>query len=433
MKKYLIIAIAIGSLLNISCENMSIRKECMLGLSCVNKKDYTRAAYWFHKAAKQGDSVAEFIIGDDYFYGHGLSKNYIKARFWFKKSATQNYALAQYRLGELYDNGMGIPKNYAKAMYWYNKAAAKGLFSGQIRMAYFQMYGHANGYNVTHYPNLSYTLRRKFYLKAAELGDAWAESGLSDNYQMNRIREAFWLRKSLKEGAFISVTGDYILSRDYYLGQGMLKNYVKAVYWDRLAAMNGMPVASCQMGKFYYYGQGVVKNYNKALYWYKKANSQMRNGYYACSTAMGLLYEYGDGVPQNYSKAVEWYLRAFASPTAEYNLGVHYMQGTGVPMNYSKAMYYFNAAAEFGLPDAAIELGRVYRHGWLGVARNNIVALKWEILAKAMINASNKMEYHTLNKMIISTERKMTISQTSTAQTEATAWYAMNSYWLTHK
>ncbi len=38
--------------------------------------NYSTAVQWYRKAAEQGCDVAQFMIGEMYFYGRGVDKNY---------------------------------------------------------------------------------------------------------------------------------------------------------------------------------------------------------------------------------------------------------------------------------------------------------------------------------------------------------------------
>jgi len=50
-----------------------------------------------------------------------------QAAFWFRKAADQGEAMAQFNLGRMYLNGTGVPQDYAQAYLWTNLAAAQEL------------------------------------------------------------------------------------------------------------------------------------------------------------------------------------------------------------------------------------------------------------------------------------------------------------------
>ncbi len=93
------------------------------------EKSPGKAFNWYSKAAKQGDKKAAYKVGRAYLDGKGVSRNYTKAHSWFKKSADKRYVRAQYYLGNLYENGKGVSKDYNEAVKWYKRALAGGYGS----------------------------------------------------------------------------------------------------------------------------------------------------------------------------------------------------------------------------------------------------------------------------------------------------------------
>ena len=90
------------------------------------KKDPVLAFEWAKKAAEQGDSKGEFILGRSFHRGLGTEQDSKKAVKWYRKAAEQGHATAQYTLGQMYTWGTGVPKDYVTAYSWFNIAAAKG-------------------------------------------------------------------------------------------------------------------------------------------------------------------------------------------------------------------------------------------------------------------------------------------------------------------
>ncbi|MBU2733899.1 SEL1-like repeat protein, partial [Acidithiobacillus ferridurans] len=103
-----------------------------LGEYYSSEKYYTKAVYWWNKAAAQGDTkadydlgaaqgkaAAELLQGNLYFKGIGVPQNYGKAVYSWNKAADQGNASAENNLGNAYYYGQGVPQNYAKANYWF--------------------------------------------------------------------------------------------------------------------------------------------------------------------------------------------------------------------------------------------------------------------------------------------------------------------------
>src|SRR5690606_11462349 len=72
----------------------------------------------------------------------------------------------------------------------------------------------------------------------------------------------------------------------YHTGDGLPKNYAKAVEWYRKAADRGNAVAQYNLGTIYRAGKGVPKNTDEAMKWYRLAAAQ---NYEAAKTELASL------------------------------------------------------------------------------------------------------------------------------------------------
>ena len=95
-------------------------------------KDYEKAVEWYKIAAVKGHAKAQNKLGNCYYYGKGIKRDWKKAAEWYERAAKQGCVEAQRNLGALYYNGEGVEKNLEKALYWYEKAGSKN-FVKEIR------------------------------------------------------------------------------------------------------------------------------------------------------------------------------------------------------------------------------------------------------------------------------------------------------------
>ena len=65
-------------------------------------------------------------------HGHSVRRNdetaaslFREAAYWFRRAAEQGQCCSQFRLGYIYHHGRGVSQNYEQAIYWYSKAAAQ--------------------------------------------------------------------------------------------------------------------------------------------------------------------------------------------------------------------------------------------------------------------------------------------------------------------
>lgn len=89
-------------------------------------RDEKMAAYWYEKAARNGDPEAENEIGYFYQTGTGVTRDMARALHWYQLSAASGYTNAKVNLGVLYQRGTGVEKNAEMAMRLFQEAAAKG-------------------------------------------------------------------------------------------------------------------------------------------------------------------------------------------------------------------------------------------------------------------------------------------------------------------
>jgi TPR repeat protein len=95
-------------------------------------QDNTQAAFWYRKAAEQGNAAAQDLLGSLYEHGLGVPKDFAQAAIWYRKAAEQGDADAQSELGEFYEGGAGVPADYAQAASWYRRAAEQGDAEAQL-------------------------------------------------------------------------------------------------------------------------------------------------------------------------------------------------------------------------------------------------------------------------------------------------------------
>jgi TPR repeat protein len=138
---------------------------------------------WYRKAAEQGDSVAQYAMGNFYAEGRGVTNDMVQAIQWWKKAADQKQVDAQATLGQLYlvrsvehgtnylnfpegfrlsrlaadqgsavamnnlgvafENGIGVKSDLVEAACWYRPAAEQGYASAQANLG--QLYFDGRG------------------------------------------------------------------------------------------------------------------------------------------------------------------------------------------------------------------------------------------------------------------------------------------------
>lgn len=127
------------------------------------------------------------------------------------------------------------------------------------------------------------------------------------------------------------------LAYRYYDGNGIKKDFKKAVYWFIKAAEQGDDAAQVRLGTCYVEGIGVERNYEQGLYWIKKAVDH-DNAH--AKYALGFCYSTGWGVEKDSVLAVKWYKKAAEQgfALAQNRLAWCYILGHGVAKDYDEAL-----------------------------------------------------------------------------------------------
>lgn len=117
-----------------------------------------------------------------------------------------------------------------------------------------------------------------------------SQVGVNDDFQI--------LESQAEEGNAVAM---YKVGRLYYIGQrGSQPDHAKALWWlQKAVEEKGEPRSMELLGQMYARGDGVEKNYTKALELLTLASEKQ---VYSAYNGMGYLYVKGYGVGMNYSK-----------------------------------------------------------------------------------------------------------------------------------
>jgi len=100
--------------------------------------DSFEAARWFHMAADQGNNNAQYNLGVMYLQGTGVIADLPAALAWFRKAAEQGDPPAQFTLATLYVNGRGVPADPVQAHMWFTLAASGGHRAAAANLVLYQ-------------------------------------------------------------------------------------------------------------------------------------------------------------------------------------------------------------------------------------------------------------------------------------------------------
>ena len=210
-----------------------VAQDFQKGIEAHDRDDYATALREFKALAEQGDVNAQFLLGEMYANGQGLTQDYAQAVKWYRLAAEQGDAFAQNNLGLMYAEGRGVTQDYARAVKWYRLAAEQGFAVAQYNLGF----RYHNGEGVTQ----DYARAVKWFRLAADQGVAGAQNNLGVMHAK---------------------------------GRGVTQDYAEAVKWYRLATEQGNADAQRNLGVMYATGLGVTQDDVQAHMWFNLSAAQ---------------------------------------------------------------------------------------------------------------------------------------------------------------
>lgn len=234
--------------------------------------DPKKAVEYLTRSAKQGYTVAKYMLGKLYLKGEDVPKQMLHALHWLESAVKDDNQYAEYLLGKVLLKGDDVERDTERAESLLRRSAEQG-----------------NKY-------AAYTLG-KAYLD----GDVLAQS----------IDEAVRLLNLSASKGF--APAQFILGRLLYKGEVVPKDIKKAVEWLDRAAAQKNPYAAYLAGKIYL-TEDEVKDIQKAIRSFKIA---AENGNDYAEYQLGKIYLYGKDIPRDTDKAM-YYLHLAAEHGNQY-------------------------------------------------------------------------------------------------------------------
>jgi TPR repeat protein len=117
----------------------------MAGAYMVGKgvpKDLVQSAYWFKKAADQGDPGAQNELGYLYIWGVGVERDEAQAFKWFARASGSGSQQAKLNLAVLYLKGMGVARDNEMGRELLTELAAKRNGRAEAYLGVMYLRGH---------------------------------------------------------------------------------------------------------------------------------------------------------------------------------------------------------------------------------------------------------------------------------------------------
>lgn len=383
-----------------------------------------KAADPLRAVAEKGDAAAQYMLGNEYFYGTENRKvNYELAVFWYRKAAAQGYAAAQLNYGICLEQGLGVDRDPKNAQLFYLFATEQGIKEAEFNLAL--LYLHGSGQNDPNLPpekifppdrvkaeqHLQNLVKRNFAPAMVELSAVMLNR---ENVTEQNRKDAVALLLRAEKLPGMTGKGLRFLADCYYGGIGGLKkDPAKTVALLRRAIEKKDLDSVTKLAFFYEHGEGVEKqDKQKAFELYKEAAlkgqayAQYKYAEYICED-----YEKGKGFdyamefyersmeqdcPQALQRVASFALKGIGMenpdpvravalleraamvgyPVSQYTLGCMYAEGDGIPQDNLRSFLWFAEAAKRGHAAAMRKLAICYAKG-TGCTQDDKKALLW--------------------------------------------------------
>ncbi|MBQ3577504.1 MAG: SEL1-like repeat protein [Firmicutes bacterium] len=138
-------------------------------------EDKEEAVRWFTKAAELGNDNAQADLGYHYDQGDGVPQDYEKAAKWYLKAANAGHMISQYNIGLMYIKGQGVRQSSAEAKWWFEKAGEQKFSDAWLELGNIYYNETVDLSSDSSRFKESNALAKKYYKKAAELGNEKAK------------------------------------------------------------------------------------------------------------------------------------------------------------------------------------------------------------------------------------------------------------------
>ena len=252
-----------------------------------------------HTRASAGHLPEELKLASDYLAGRGVSRDLSQAAYWYRKAAEQGDPGAQVELGYFYLAGIGVKPNAEEAVRWFQRASVSGSSTGKLDLAVLYL----KGTGVPRDTQLGLELLNELAKRDDPRGEAYLGLVyiLGIGVERNPVAAEHWFEKAAKHH---SPEGQYAMGTLYSLVEGHKHDLNRAVINLRQSADAGYIPAKHSLGLLFVNHPELPQNSGEAT---ALLNAAAAGGSWRSSVVLGILYRDGKGVPKDISTAYGWF------------------------------------------------------------------------------------------------------------------------------
>lgn len=249
--------------------------------------------------AGEGKLQRELRLGGDYLAGRGVPRDPAQAAYWYRKAADQGDPGAQNEIGFFYSIGLGVGADQAEAVKWYERAMAGGCAEAKLNLAVAYLKGTGIRQDARQGIDLLQQLVKK--------NDPVAEDYLGLVYYLGVgtrsdkvMAEKFFLRAAKQHNA----PAEYDMGILYLGEAGHVKDLPKAAALLRSSAKEGYVPAMHALGLLLINQPELTEGDDNALMWLEKAADA---GSWRAAVLLGVVTRDGKYGPRDTAAAYRWF------------------------------------------------------------------------------------------------------------------------------
>jgi TPR repeat protein len=251
----------------------------------------------------------ELKLAGDFLAGRGVPKDAERAAYWYRKAADQGDPAAQAELGYFYASGIGVRADQAEAAKWYERAMAGGSRTAKLNLAVMYL----KGTGIKRDPQLGIDLLHEL----SKGKDPRAESYLGIVYFMGYGVKA---DHALAEKWFAQAAKQHRAEAEYEMGSlysvvvDHAHDFPKAAEFLRSAVQGGYVPAMHSLGLLLVNHPELTQKTGEAIAMLEAAAN---GGSWRSSAVLGVLARDGKYESRDAAEAYRWFLIAERQGGAE--------------------------------------------------------------------------------------------------------------------
>lgn len=223
--------------------------------------DPRKAVEYLTQSAKQGYTVAKYMLGKLYLRGEDVPKQMLHALHWLESAVKDDNQYAEYLLGKTFLKGEDIERDTERSESLLRRSSEQGNKYAAYTLGKAYIDGDVLAQNIDEAVRLLNLSASRNFAPAQFILGRLLYKGEVIPKDIKKAVE--WLDRAAKQKNPYAA----YLAGKIYLTEDEVKDIQKAIRSFIIAAENGNDYAEYQLGKIYLYGKDIPRDTDKAMYY----------------------------------------------------------------------------------------------------------------------------------------------------------------------